>query len=114
MYHTSDDNFYTILELQQQASHSQVKKAFFEKSKKLHPDKNPTEEAKQNYEDVREAYDVLGDREKRIAYDRLLQRQSFRESVRPNEHSTWSQSQSFQERVRHNEASHWSHFHGKD
>merc|ERR1711971_420223 len=81
LYHTSNANFYTVLEIKKDASLSQVKNAYFEKSKELHPDKNDTEEAKRNYKDVREAYDILGDRRKRRAYDKMLFRQDFQENV---------------------------------
>ena len=45
MYHTSDANFYTVLEIEKDASPSQVKNAYFEKSKELHPDKNDADDA---------------------------------------------------------------------
>ena len=71
-YHNSETNFYTVLEIEKDASTSKIKEAFFEKSKKLHPDVNKTEEAIQNYKDVREAYDILGDKKKRKEYDSEL------------------------------------------
>ena len=81
LFHTSNANFYTVLEIEKDASSAQVKNAYFEKSKELHPDKNDTEEAKQNYKDVREAYDILGDKRKRRVYDKLLFKQEYRENL---------------------------------
>ena len=81
IFHTSNANFYTVLEIEKDASSAQVKNAYFEKSKELHPDKNDTEEAKQNYKDVREAYDILGDKRKRRVYDKLLFKQEYRENL---------------------------------
>jgi len=78
-YHTSETNFYTVLEIERDASTSKIKEAYFEKSKKLHPDVNKTEEAKQNYKDVREAYDILGDRKKRKDYDGQLKIRVYQE-----------------------------------
>jgi len=78
-YHNSDTNFYTVLEIERDASTSKIKEAYFEKSKKLHPDVNKTEEAKQNYKDVREAYDILGDRKKRKDYDGQLRIKVYQE-----------------------------------
>ena len=77
--HTSETNFYTVLEIERDAPTSKIKEAYFEKSKKLHPDVNETEEAKQNYKDVREAYDVLGDRKKRKHYDGQLKINVYQE-----------------------------------
>ena len=78
-YHNSETNFYTVLEIEKDASTSKIKEAYFEKSKKLHPDVNKTEEAKQNYKDVREAYDILGDRKKRKDYDGQLRIKVYQE-----------------------------------
>jgi len=78
-YHTSETNFYTVLEIERDASTLKIKEAYFEKSKKLHPDVNKTEEAKQNYKDVREAYDILGDRKKRKDYDGQLKIRVYQE-----------------------------------
>merc|ERR1711962_1599570 len=81
LFHTSNANFYTVLEIEKDASTAQVKNVYFEKSKELHPDKNDSEEAKQNYKDVREAYDILGDKRKRRVYDNLLSKQEYRENI---------------------------------
>jgi len=78
-YHTSDLNFYTILEIEKDASSSKIKEAYFEKSKKLHPDKNPSVEAQKHYKDVREAYDILSDKKKKKAYDNDLRIQNYQE-----------------------------------
>ena len=83
-YHNSEPNFYTVLEVETDASTSKIKEAYFEKSKKLHPDVNKTEDAKQNYKDVREAYDILGDKKKRKVYDGELRIHVYQEVHRRN------------------------------
>jgi len=83
-YHNSETNFYTVLEVETDASTSKIKEAYFEKSKKLHPDVNKTEDAKQNYKDVREAYDILGDKKKRKEYDGELRIHVYQEVHRRN------------------------------
>ena len=70
--HSADDNFYSILNVKRTANQSEIKKAYYEQSKKFHPDKNPSEDAKKVYNDVKEAYEVLSDKSKKQSYDQFL------------------------------------------
>merc|ERR1712193_14770 len=44
-------------------------KAYRKLSIKYHPDKNPDEESKQKFKDVRDAYEILNNPDKKILYD---------------------------------------------
>lgn len=53
------------------ASADEVRKAFRKKAKALHPDKNPGDKnAEEQFKRVSQAFDLLGDEEKRGKYDR--------------------------------------------
>ena len=64
---------YAVLELDPEATESDIKKAFRKLSRKYHPDKqrgkDAKAEAKAAFEKVREAYEVVGNPDKRILYD---------------------------------------------
>jgi hypothetical protein len=62
-------DYYAILGVSPSASESEIKKAFRKLAVKYHPDKNPSVEARPFFHDINEAYDVLGDAEKRVQYD---------------------------------------------
>jgi len=60
-------NYYDILEVDEKASQDEIKKSYRKLSKQYHPDVNPDGEEK--FKDIAEAYDVLGDENKRKDYD---------------------------------------------
>merc|ERR1719312_800547 len=62
-------DYYKILNLQENASTAEIKKSFRALARQFHPDKNSSEEAKQNFIDLQEAYDVLKSEESRRNYD---------------------------------------------
>jgi len=49
---------------------SKIKRAYYIKARKWHPDKNPSEEAKRMFQEIGEAYQVLSDEKLRAVYDR--------------------------------------------
>lgn len=65
-------DFYAILGVSSSASESEIKKAFRKLAVQYHPDKNPSPDSKHLFQEINEAYDVLGDRQKRALYDLRL------------------------------------------
>lgn len=65
------DDFYDILEVSKNASAAQIKKAYRKKAIEYHPDKNPGDvKAEDMFKKAAEAYEVLGNEDKRAKYDR--------------------------------------------
>ena len=60
-------DYYKILEVEEKASQQDIKKSYRTLSKKYHPDVNP--EGGEQFKDIAEAYDVIGNAEKRVQYD---------------------------------------------
>jgi len=64
-------DYYQILGIDKTASEEEIKKAYRKLARKLHPDLNPNDkEAKQKFQQINEANEVLSDPEKRKKYDR--------------------------------------------
>jgi len=63
-------NFYEVLGLDNDASSSDIKNAYYQLSKKYHPDVCDDQESIQKFHEVSQAYDVLGDPRKRRNYDK--------------------------------------------
>ncbi|WP_161887765.1 DnaJ C-terminal domain-containing protein [Pontibacter russatus] len=65
-------DYYSILGVDKTASQADIKKAYRSLAKKYHPDKNKGDKtAEEKFKDISEAYEVLGDKEKRQQYDQL-------------------------------------------
>lgn len=64
-------NPYSVLGVSKNADEKAVKSAFRKLAKKYHPDQNKGEStAKEKFAEVNQAYEILGDKEKRGQYDR--------------------------------------------
>jgi molecular chaperone DnaJ len=64
-------DFYEILGVAKNAPEEDIKKAYRKLAMKYHPDRNPdNKEAEEKFKEVKEAYEMLTNPEKREAYDR--------------------------------------------
>jgi len=65
-------DYYAILGVSRSSSADEIKKAYRKIAMKNHPDRNPDDkEAEERFKEAAEAYEVLGDLEKRKIYDRF-------------------------------------------
>jgi DnaJ-class molecular chaperone len=65
-------DYYKVLGVDRKASDAQIKSAYRKLARKFHPDVNPNnKEAEAKFKELNEAYQVIGDAEKRKKYDEL-------------------------------------------
>lgn len=64
-------DYYKTLGVDPKATQSEIKKAYRKLARKYHPDVNSDEDADAKFKEAGEAFAVLGDEEKRTAYDGL-------------------------------------------
>ncbi|PQO37291.1 J domain-containing protein [Bremerella cremea] len=66
------DDYYQILGVQRSASQEEIRKAYKKLAQKHHPDLNPDDKnAQAKFKEIQNAYDVIGDPEKRKKYDQF-------------------------------------------
>lgn len=64
-------SLYKILGVAENASQSEIKKAYRNLAKQYHPDVNKTTEAEEKFKEINSAYEVLSDETKKMNYDRF-------------------------------------------
>jgi molecular chaperone DnaJ len=64
-------DYYEVLGVARGANEEEIKKAFRRLARQYHPDVNKEKGAEDRFKEINEAYEVLGDAQKRQAYDRF-------------------------------------------
>jgi molecular chaperone DnaJ len=68
----SKRDYYTVLGVSKNASEAELKKAYRRAAQKHHPDRNQDDkQAEEKFKECKEAWEVLGDSQKRAAYDQF-------------------------------------------
>ncbi|MDN3516825.1 DnaJ C-terminal domain-containing protein [Aquisalimonas lutea] len=76
-------DYYKTLGVDRNASQDEIKKAYRRLARKYHPDVSEEKDAEARFKEISEAYEVLGDPEKRATYDQLGSRWQQGEDFRP-------------------------------
>lgn len=66
----SKRDYYEVLGVGRDASPEEIKKAYRRLARQYHPDVNKAPDAEEKFKEVKEAYEVLSDEQKRAMYDR--------------------------------------------
>ena len=62
-------NYYTVLGVEEDSTPAAIKSAFRKLAREWHPDKNDSPEANERFQEINEAYQILGDEQKKQKYD---------------------------------------------
>jgi DnaJ-class molecular chaperone len=76
-------DYYQILGVSRDASGEDIRKAFRHLALRYHPDHNPAnqKEAEEKFKEINEAYELLGDEQKRRHYDHLIGWTDYRQKT---------------------------------
>jgi len=72
-----NSDLYSILEISKDASEQDIKKAYRKLTLQYHPDRNNSSNSEEKIRKINEAYEVLGDKEKRMMYDKGANQSGF-------------------------------------
>jgi molecular chaperone DnaJ len=69
----SERDYYEVLGVDKNADEAKIKKAYKRLAMKYHPDRNAGDKAgaEKKFKEVRKAYDIISDPQKRSAYDQF-------------------------------------------
>jgi curved DNA-binding protein len=67
----ANKSLYETLGVSENATASEIKKAYRSLAKKYHPDINKTAEAEEKFKEINAAYEILGDEKKKAQYDQF-------------------------------------------
>lgn len=85
-------DYYKILGVDKNIPQKDVKKAYIKRAKQFHPDLHPDDpKAKAKFQALAEAYDVIGDPEKRKKYDQYGERWKEMDGMNQGGGFNWSQ-----------------------
>ncbi len=79
-------NYYFILGLNIYAREEDIKQAYRRLALQFHPDKNSSPEAEAIFKEVNEAYEVLGDAQRKVLYDQMLLGVPIEQPAQPKPH----------------------------
>jgi molecular chaperone DnaJ len=68
---TNKRDYYEVLGVDRSATSAEIKKSYRRLAREYHPDVNKDAGAEERFKEINEAYEVLGDDQKRAAYDRF-------------------------------------------
>ncbi len=90
---TEFKDYYAALGLSPDADDQAIKRTYRKLAREYHPDRNPGDtQAEERFKEINEAYQVLGDQEKRKKYDALRQQyQQWQQRGSPGGGFNWSQ-----------------------
>ena len=77
-------DYYATLAVKKTATADEIKRSYRKLARKYHPDVSKEADAESRFKDLAEAYEVLGDAEKRAAYDDVGNRAQSGQEFRPS------------------------------
>ncbi|HXT84603.1 MAG TPA: DnaJ domain-containing protein [Verrucomicrobiae bacterium] len=72
---------YDVLQIKKNASNEEIKKSFRNLALKYHPDKNKSNDSKEKFLRIVEAYEILSDENSRKKYDMTYQNDNEQENI---------------------------------